>query len=200
VELSRLIDARHAAIVERVVACLTSLGWQTVVEYSFNHFGERGLVDILAWRAVDRALLIVEIKSERDDLQQLLGVLDRKTRLVPKLVALDRGWKAAILGVVLVLPECSTSRFQVDRYRATFAAALPARNVEVRRWIRSPGAGSPLRGIWFLQSSGGAALMEGGRGRGGPRRVRAGREAAGRWPPGGERGPGRAESRADGTS
>ena len=177
-QLPRLMDARHAALVEQVVASLTSFGWEAAVEYSFNHYGERGVVDVLAWRAADRALLVVEVKSEMDDVQAMLGILDRKIRLVPSLVAAERDWKAAALGVLLVMPECSTGRTQVRRHRATFDAVLPARNLEVRQWLASSPAAGPLRGILFQQPGDGVTAMAGVSGRGGAMRVRMGRNRA----------------------
>jgi transcriptional regulator with XRE-family HTH domain len=84
VELPRLLDARHAALVEEVVARLSALGWETVLEYTFQHFGERGSVDVLAWRPEARALLVVEVKTDLDDLQEMLSAIDRKARLVPR--------------------------------------------------------------------------------------------------------------------
>jgi len=58
-KLARLLDRRHARLQNRIVQRLVGAGWDTRVEDSFNHFGERGSVDILAWRADCRALLIV---------------------------------------------------------------------------------------------------------------------------------------------
>ena len=167
-ELPRLVDARHAALVEQVVARLASRRWEVAVEYTFSKFGERGSVDVIGWRAAERALVIVEVKSELDDMQNMLSVLDRKVRLVPPLVATDRGWTAAVVGVILVLPEGSTFRDGVARFQATFAAALPSRAVEIRSWIAQPGPSS-LRGTWFFRLSGSSTRMEG---RGGPRRIR----------------------------
>jgi transcriptional regulator with XRE-family HTH domain len=167
-ELPRLVDARHAALVEQVVARLASRRWEVVVEYTFSKFGERGSVDVIGWRAAERALVIVEVKSELDDMQNMLSVLDRKARLVPPLVATDRGWTAAVVGVVLVLPAGSTFRDGVAQFQATFAAALPSRAVEIRNWIAQPGPGS-LRGTWFFRLSAPSTRMEG---HGGPRRIR----------------------------
>ena len=172
VELPRLLDQRHASLVEQVVRRLTEAGWVVAVEYSFSRFGERGVVDVLAWLPFDRALLIVEVKSELDDLQDMLGKMDRYLRVVPALVAAERGWKVRVIGGLLVLPENSTSRWQVGRHRAIFATALPARNREVRRWIESPTARGPLRGLWFLQNAAGGSAIEGRGVGGGSRRVR----------------------------
>jgi len=168
------MDARHAALVEQVVARLAPLGWEVTVEYTFSRFGDKGAVDVIGWRAQERALLLVEVKSELDNLQNMLSVLDRKTRLVPALLALERDWRAAVVGAILVMPDRSTFRDGIARFRATFAAALPSRNVEIRRWLAQPGPG-PLRGTWFLRLSGPSILVEG---RGGPRRIRASRGSA----------------------
>jgi transcriptional regulator with XRE-family HTH domain len=172
-QLDRIADSRHAALVEEVVARLAPLGWEIVVEYTFSRYREQGAVDVLAWRDAERALLLVEVKTELDNLQSLLSVLDRKRRIVPGLVAVERGWRAAVLGTILVAPEGSTFRDGVARHQATFGAALPHRNVDVKRWIGQPVRASPLRGIWFLRASGPGILMEG---RGGPSRIRTGRK------------------------
>lgn len=173
-ELPRLVDACHAALVDQVVARLASFGWEVAVEYTFSQFGERGSVDVIGWRAAERALVIVEVKSELDDMQNMLSVLDRKVRLVPTLIARDRGWRAAVVGVLLVLPEGSTFRDGVARFRATFAAVLPSRTVEIRRWIAQPRSAS-LRGTWFFRVSGSITRMKV---RGGPRRIRVSRGSA----------------------
>jgi transcriptional regulator with XRE-family HTH domain len=167
-ELPRLMDARHASLVDQVVARMAGSGWEIVAEYTFNRYGERGSVDVLGWRAAERTLVVVEVKSELDDLQTMLSVLDRKIRLVPALLATERGWKAATVGAILVLPEQSTFRAAVSRFRATFTASLPGGNVEIKHWLADP-SGRPLRGTWFLSPSGPSTHMKG---RGGPRRVR----------------------------
>ena len=46
--MDRLLDEAHARLVERIVRWLDRAGWQTAVEVSFNVFGERGYVDVLA--------------------------------------------------------------------------------------------------------------------------------------------------------
>lgn len=49
-EPARLLDADHATLVEVVARRLRRAGWQTEFEYTFNVYGERGSVDVLAWR------------------------------------------------------------------------------------------------------------------------------------------------------
>lgn len=72
-ELDRLVDAAHAALVQGIVARLESAGWETRVEVSFNHFGERGRVDVLAFHPIPRMLLVIEAKSAFGDLQETTG-------------------------------------------------------------------------------------------------------------------------------
>src|SRR5688572_9361 len=90
-QLDRLMDAAHAAIQQSVAKQLTSFGWLVRVEVSFNHFGDRGRVDILAYHPLLRVLLVTEVKSALGDLQDTLGRLDVKVRLGRQL-AHDLGW------------------------------------------------------------------------------------------------------------
>jgi transcriptional regulator with XRE-family HTH domain len=146
-ELERLADARHVRIVEFVVSRLGG-DWQMVVEYTFNHFGDRGSVDILAWQPSTRALLLVEVKSELDSAEALLRSMDSKVRVVPGLIAAQKGWRHLCLGSVLVLPDETAPRRAVAHLASVFDAALPGRTVAVRQWIGKPVG--QLRGIWFL--------------------------------------------------
>jgi len=162
-ELDQLIDEGHSAMVNSVVASLGAEGWETMVEYSFNDYGDRGSVDVLAWHPEERALLIVETKSRLADLQATCRSLDTKARVVPKSAARDLGWRAAVVGVVLVLQESSRERAAVARRAAIFAASFPARDLQVREWLGRPAR--PLRGLWFLQIASDACAKRGSNGR-----------------------------------
>src|SRR5574338_915677 len=97
-QLDRLIDARHAAIQEATASLLASLGWEVRPEVSFNHFGARGRIDLLAYNRPLRLLLVVEVKSGIGDLQDTLGRLDVKMR-VARHVSRDLGWQDALTSV-----------------------------------------------------------------------------------------------------
>jgi hypothetical protein len=148
--LDRLRDARHAAIVERMIRVLTADGWITRTEVSFSEYGERGSIDILAFHPATGALLVIEVKSVVPDLQAMLSNLDRKTRLAPG-IARTLGWTARSVSRLLVLPDDRSARRRVQQHGATFAAALPARTAAVKRWLRTPSAA--LAGILFLPDS-----------------------------------------------
>lgn len=150
IEGARLLDRTHAAIVEGVVEILSDLGWETILEYSFNHFGDRGSVDVVAWHAARRALVIIEVKSALANMQDTLAKIDRKVRIVPLLLTRERSWTPTFVARLLVVPDASTVRRVIARHEATFRMAFPARTVEVRRWLAAPDR--PLAGIMFLSN------------------------------------------------
>ena len=156
-KLDRLIDRRHALLQNEVTRLLGIWGWKVGAEKSFNHFGDRGSVDVLAWRADAGALLIVEIKSEIASFEETLRVLDMKARVVPGLIRRTGEWKPRIVGTVLVLPDATAHRDVVARHSATVAASLPARTLAIRRWLADPAG--PIRGIWFLGGTGAGGAM-----------------------------------------
>jgi transcriptional regulator with XRE-family HTH domain len=150
-KLARLLDRRHAHLQNLTVSTLLGKGWDVRSEVTFNHFGDRGSVDILARRADCPALLIVEIKSELDSLEDALRTLDMKSRVVPCVVKRELGWDPGLVGVVLVLPDGSSHRDMVARHGSLVGSALPDRTVAVRRWLDSPSG--ELRGVWFLRDT-----------------------------------------------
>lgn len=147
----RLLDSGHAAIVNHVVAILTNADWETVVEYTFSRFGERGAVDIVGWHATTRTLVVVEAKTRLLDTQETIATHRRKVRLVPQLLATERGWHANAVGALLVLDSLSANRRAVAAHAATFVSAYPARSRTARRWVSAPSG--HLSALWFLSPS-----------------------------------------------
>jgi transcriptional regulator with XRE-family HTH domain len=147
-EGDRLLDQAHAMIVEHVIAFLRGANWQVVPEFSFDVYGDRGSVDILAWHPEERILLVVEVKSTLTDLQDLLASLSKKVRVVPRVVTGELGWRPRSVAVLLVAAGTTGNRAIVERHSSTFEAALPARSRAVRAWLRRP-TGS-LAGLWFV--------------------------------------------------
>jgi transcriptional regulator with XRE-family HTH domain len=148
--LDRLLDGRHAVTVEEVVRFLRAAGWQVATEVSFNEYGERGSIDVLAFHRSARSLLVVEVKTTIADAQELQSTLDRKVRLAPRIVR-DRGWSVGSVAKLLVIVDTRANRLQIDRLAMTFATSFPSRTWAVRRWLASPTAVEPLCGIWFLR-------------------------------------------------
>lgn len=151
-DVARLLDADHAALVERVVKLFAAEGWESVVEYTFNDFGDRGSVDILGWHSGRRALALVEIKTRVADVQALHAAFDRKARVVPRLVARDRGWRSDAVGMLLVVADRHSNRDALIRHARTFATRFPSKPREARRWIRDPVG--DFAGLLFLPKVG----------------------------------------------
>jgi transcriptional regulator with XRE-family HTH domain len=150
-ELDRLLNKRHASLTSLVIQLLRSRGWEVAPEVSFSVYGERGWIDVLAWHAPSRTLLVVEVKTELVDVHETLGVLDRKRRLAPG-IGRDRGWAALNIGAWLVLRDVSTNRHRVHRLEPLVRAALPSATRAMNRWLRSPSG--PVAALTFLPDSG----------------------------------------------
>ncbi len=65
--LDRLLDERHSALVETIVRQLEAARWDVAVEVSFNHFGDRGSIDVLGLHRRSRIAVVIEVKSELTD-------------------------------------------------------------------------------------------------------------------------------------
>ena len=153
-ERARLLDAGHAALVERALRIYRAHGWETLVELTFNNFGERGSVDLVAWHPTHRALSLNEVKTRLPDIQELHATFGRKARIVPALLKKERGWLARSVGRVLIVADATINRETVAAHAGTFASSFPGRTVQVRRWLGAPIDG--LAAIWYLRYPDGA--------------------------------------------
>lgn len=173
VEVDRLLDADHAALGASIAEALTSDGWEVRAEVSFNHFGDRGRIDLLAWHPIERVLLVIEVKTTLVDAQQTQGSLDVKARVARYVVA-ELGWPPPDRVVpALFIAEGRTARRHVERLAALFAR-YDCRGASARSWLRAPSriVGGLLRFV-PLPSGNGVDLRLAGR-----RRVRRSRETA----------------------
>lgn len=147
--LDRLLDARHASLVEASVVRLGRLGWNAQVEVTYSIYGERGSIDILAGREAARAVAVEEVKSDLVRLEETVRKLDEKERLVRDRIAFERfGWRPVAVARILVLPDTDRARGQVRRHASVLDLAFPSRGAAVRRWLRDPVGG--LAGILFI--------------------------------------------------
>lgn len=135
-ELDRLLDAHHAALQEWLAASLRRHRWDVRVEVSFNHFGDRGRYDVLAFHTAARTLLVVEIKTSVGDIQELLGRLDVKVRVALR-VARDLGWRPRGVVPLLLLTDSSTARRHV-RNHATLFDRFATRGPAAAAWLKRP--------------------------------------------------------------
>lgn len=150
-DLDRLVDEGHAHLVGRVVALLTEDGWDCRVEVSYSIYGERGSIDVVAWHAGTRTLLIVEVKTDLVAVEETLRKHSEKVRLGPRIALEQLGWQAATVARLLVLPSLATPRRRVDRHAAVMSAAYPVRGMDLRRWLAAPSErATPAAGLLFI--------------------------------------------------
>lgn len=143
--IDRLLDERHAALVRATVDLLAADGWDVFPEVTYNHFGERGSIDLVAWHVASATLLIVEVKTELTSLEATLRKHDEKVRLAPEVVAERFGWRPTSVARLLVLPDHRTARRQVERAGSVLARTYPTRGWDLRRWLKRPaGLGNGL--------------------------------------------------------
>lgn len=119
-------------------------------EVSFNNYGERGRIDVLAYHAVTRTLLIVEIKTLIVEVQAILGGLSVKQRVAPT-AARPFGWRPAATVPALVVVETSTNRRRLAEHERLFAR-LTLRGRTALEWLRAP-VGAPEGLLILLDSS-----------------------------------------------
>lgn len=144
----RLLDERHASIVERGAEILVRRAWEPAIELTFSEYGERGSIDIFAQRRALRAVAVCEVKGTFGSLEELNRTLDLKVRLAPKICRDRFGWTPTYVGRILIVPDLSTIRRVINEHRQTMNAIYPARGREVRAWLHRPDRN--LGGIWFL--------------------------------------------------
>lgn len=146
-DLDRLLNSAHSALHESVARSFRDRsGWVLRPERSFSVYGERGVIDLVAWHAGRRALCVIELKTAIADLNELIGVVDRKRRLAPRVVA-DLGWVPATVSVWVIVSEGRTNRRRVHAHQSLLRAAFPADGRSIGGWLSSPDG--PLAALSF---------------------------------------------------
>lgn len=137
-ELDGLLNSGHAALHEHVAGLFEALpAWTAAPEVSFAIYGERGVIDVLAWHAERRALLVVELKTEIVDVQDLIGSVDRKRRLARR-VGQERDWPADRVACWVAVAETRTNRRREAAHARVLRAAFPDGGRALRSWPLSP--------------------------------------------------------------
>ncbi|HEX2141563.1 MAG TPA: helix-turn-helix transcriptional regulator [Candidatus Limnocylindria bacterium] len=147
-ELDRMLNAGHAGMHEQVAGLLAGQPpWLFRPEVSFAIYGERGVIDILAFHPPTGALLVIELKTELVDVQNVIGTMDRYTRLAARIAA-DLGWKANQVSCWILFPDTSTNRRRVAAHSGVLRAAFPADGRTMRGWLDTPEG--TIRALSFL--------------------------------------------------
>jgi len=150
-EADRVANAAHTAMEDRIAELFDALdGWQFAAEATFSVFGERGSIDVLAWHAGRRALLVVELKTEVPDPSGLLAQVDRYRRLA-RTPAQDRGWNPETVSSWVVIAETDMNRRMLARRRTLLRNAFPLDGRAMRTWLHDPD--HAIHGLSFLANA-----------------------------------------------
>jgi transcriptional regulator with XRE-family HTH domain len=137
-DLDRVLNARHSAMAESVAVAFGRLpGWIIRPEVSFSIYGERGVIDFVAWHPVRRALLLLELKTGLVDVGEPLATADRRRRLAPR-IGREQGWDPVVVGSWIAILDTSTNADRIRRHRELLRTAFPAGGRPMSRWLRNP--------------------------------------------------------------
>ena len=148
-DLDRLLNAKHSELHELVALWFADElpEWVLAPEVSFSIYGERGVIDILAWHEPTRSLLVIELKTAIADVNEMLGTFDRKKRLAAQ-VARERGWEPMTVSAWLIVSDTRTNRRRHDAHMAAIRNALPDGTWAIRRWLRRPKEAIAAVTVW----------------------------------------------------
>lgn len=158
-ELDRMLSARHSQLHESVARMLTSdfPEWGLAPEVSFAHFGERGVIDLLLWHPARRALLVIELKTDLVDVNEMLGTMDRKRRLAWQ-VAKQRGWVPTTVSAWIVVAASRTNERRIAAHRTMLRAGYPAGARTMRAWLADPAGDVAGLSMWPAAAIAGRGL------------------------------------------
>jgi transcriptional regulator with XRE-family HTH domain len=148
-DLDRLLNRRHSNLHELVARWFGEVipDWVLAPEVSYSIYGERGVIDIVAWHPGRRALLIIELKTDIVDVNELVGSADRRRRLARAIVA-DRGWDPATVSVWVIVAPSRTNRRRLAMHRTMLRAAFPSDGRTVHGWLRNPVGAISALSMW----------------------------------------------------
>jgi len=141
-DIDRLVDEGHALLAGAVTAVLIADGWLVQPEVSFSVYGERGSIDLLAWHPATRTLLVIEIKTSLNNVEETLRRQDAKVRLAARVAHERFGWEARATASLLAMPDTTTSRRRVERHSRVLGQVFTVRGRDVRAWLKAP-SGTP---------------------------------------------------------
>ena len=148
-ELDRLLDADHAAVQERWARRKLRLrpSLRSRQEVTYNHYGDRGSIDDLAFDPLTGVLVMTEIKTGIYEIGATLAKMDEKERLAIG-IARRLGWAAQRVVPCLVFADTRTNRRRVADHAAQFAR-FDCRGHAAAAWLRDPAG--PIGGLLIFE-------------------------------------------------
>jgi transcriptional regulator with XRE-family HTH domain len=159
-DLDRLLNAKHSALHEAVAEMFEAElpAWTTEHEVSFAIYADRGVIDIVAWHAGRRALLIIELKTDVVDVNDLMATMDQRRRLARQIVK-DRGWDPVTVSTWVVIANSRTNRKRVATHSAVLRTAFPRDGRSMAAYLADPAERIDALSFWYrpTKATGGPA-------------------------------------------
>jgi hypothetical protein len=105
------------------------------------------VVDIVAWHAEHRALLVIELKTDIADVNELVGTFDRKVRLGWR-IAEERQWDPVVVSGWVIVSPGRTNRARIAAHGAMLRAAFPMDGRGIFAWLLRPVGRVSALSIW----------------------------------------------------
>ncbi|HEY7131570.1 MAG TPA: helix-turn-helix domain-containing protein [Candidatus Limnocylindrales bacterium] len=135
-------DAVHARLCAYIARNLARSGWTARAEIEIGEGRFRGWIDLLAYRAEDRSLLCIEVKSTMVDTGRTLRSLGWYARSA-RPAASHFGWRPRVVLPVLLVLATVESDARLASQQDLIRTRLPGGASELLQWIRSPAAAVP---------------------------------------------------------
>lgn len=159
-DLDRLLNSHYSRFHELVARRFASLpGWIARPEVSFAHYADRGVIDILAFHSESGMVLVIELKTDIADVNEMVGTLDRKRRNAVA-VAREQGWpvdEATRVSAWLIVADGATNRRRVAAHRVMLRSAFPMDGRSIGGWLIRPDRPIRALSIWSYDHQGNAS-------------------------------------------
>jgi transcriptional regulator with XRE-family HTH domain len=133
----------HSRCQAAVASCLRSRGWITATEVEIDGSFGPGWIDVLAYHPAAGALLVIEIKTEIQDVGRIVRTLDWYERRAFT-AARTRGWAVRATSSCLLVLSTEAVEVRLRENRAFIAEVFPSRARTLEQYVEDPvGAAMP---------------------------------------------------------
>lgn len=149
-DLDRMLNAGHSAMHVTAARMFRTPPWLLSPETTFAIYGERGVIDLLCFHPPTGALLVIELKTDLVDVQNVIASVDRYRRLAPR-IARERGWTVRTVSCWVMFRDTPSNRRRVAAHASVLRVAFPHDGRTMRRWLREPDG--PVSALSFIADS-----------------------------------------------
>jgi transcriptional regulator with XRE-family HTH domain len=135
-------DLVHAQLVAVIAGRLRRAGWVVATEVKTGRKGPTGWIDILAFRASDGALLVIEVKTAVVDAGEILRQVTFYEREAIH-AARREGWQPAVVRSALLFLDSADAASALTRNRDLLGPSFEGAPASLQAWLTTPGSPPP---------------------------------------------------------